>query len=150
VHNNGSWPASWGDRPGGRDDLERGARAHLAGVPRLVAVFSHRYLASDPQLEPSPVFSVHQTASSSRTTTSSTSRPRVRVPPLHPSDQTHEPFWSDLSEGAENPRSVRTAHRQMSVTGHRQMRAIQVVHVGVVCLRPSYRPFSGTRPGARH
>jgi hypothetical protein len=60
VHNNGFWPACWGDRPDGKQEREREARAHLAQVPRLVPVFSHRYLASDPQYRPSPVFSVHQ------------------------------------------------------------------------------------------
>jgi hypothetical protein len=60
VHNNGFWPATWGDRPDGTKDRERKARAHLAGVPRLVPVFSHRCLTSDPQFRPRTVFSVHQ------------------------------------------------------------------------------------------
>lgn len=30
VHNNGFWPASWGARPGGKDDREREARALMA------------------------------------------------------------------------------------------------------------------------
>jgi hypothetical protein len=103
VHNNGFWPASWGDRPDGKDDREREARAHLAGVPRLVPVFSHRCLASDPQFKPSPVFSVHQTdVIFYGDNLLDYVAHEFRVPPLHPSDRTHVPFWSDLSEGAEN------------------------------------------------
>ncbi|CAN5269427.1 hypothetical protein BH09ACT11_BH09ACT11_13070 [soil metagenome] len=103
VHNNGFWPASWRDRPEGKDDREREARAHLAGVPRLVPVFSHRCLASDPQFKPSPVFSVHQTdVIFYGDNLLDYVAHEFRVPPLHPSDRTHVPFWSDLSEGAEN------------------------------------------------
>lgn len=104
VHNNGFWPDSWGDRLDDRDVRERVARAHLALVPRLVPVFSHRYLTAGPQFVPSPVFSVHQTD--------------VIVygddlldyvaheflgEPLHPSpDRMYVPFWSDLAVGAED------------------------------------------------
>lgn len=103
VHSNDFWPASWGDRPDARDDREREARAHLARVPRLVPVFSHRYLTSDPQFSPSPVFSVHQSdIIFYGDNLLDYVAHEFRVPPLRPSGRTHVPFWSDLAKGAEN------------------------------------------------
>ena len=100
---NGFWPASWGDRPDGEPDRVREARAHLARVPRLVPVFSHRYLSSDPQFKPSPVFSVHQSdVIFYGDNLLDYVAHEFRIPPLHPSDRTHVPFWSDLAEGAED------------------------------------------------
>jgi hypothetical protein len=61
VHNNAFWPASWGRRPRNEALAEREARAHLARVPKLVPIYSHRYLPADPAPVPSPVFSVYQT-----------------------------------------------------------------------------------------
>ncbi len=103
VRQNGFWPVSWGDRPDGRDDRESEARAHLARVPELVPVFSHRYLASDPQFAPSPVFSVYQTdIIFYGDNLLDYIAHEFRAPPLHPSDRTHVPFWSDVAEGAED------------------------------------------------
>ena len=103
VHNNGFWPASWGDRPDRADDREREARAHLGRVPRLVPVFSHRYLASDPRFDPSPVFSVYQTdVIFYGDNLLDYVAHEFGLPPLHPSDRTHVPFWSELAGGAEN------------------------------------------------
>ncbi|WP_162799477.1 hypothetical protein [Nocardioides sp. 616] len=103
VHNNGFWPASWGERPDGKDDREREARAHLAGVPRLIPLFSHRCIASDPRFKPGPVFSVYQTdVNFYGDNLLDYVAHEFRVPPLHPSARTYVPFWSDLCEGAEN------------------------------------------------
>jgi hypothetical protein len=86
-----------------KHDLEREARAHVARVPRLVPVFSHRYLTSDLQFNPSPVFSVEQTdVIFYGDNLLDYVAHEFRVPPLHPSDRTHVPFWSELAEGAEN------------------------------------------------
>lgn len=103
VHNNDFWPASWGARPDARNDREREARAHLARVPTLVPVFSHRYLTSGPQFKPSPIFSVHQTdVIFYGDNLLDYVAHEFHVPPLHPSSRTDVPFWSDLAEGAEN------------------------------------------------
>jgi len=103
VHNNGFWPDSWGSPPDGRDDQEREARAHLARVPRLVPVYSHRYLTSDPQFVPSPVFSAYQAdVILYGDNLLDYIAHEFRVPPLHPSDRTRVPFWTDLAEGADN------------------------------------------------
>jgi hypothetical protein len=104
VRNSDFWPASWGVRPADKAHREREARARLAGVPRLVPVFAHRYLTADPQFNPSPVFSVHQTdVIYYGDNLLDYVAHEFHVPPLHPSpDRRHVPFWSDLAEGAEN------------------------------------------------
>lgn len=104
VQNNGFWPASWGDRPHEKGDREREARGHLARVPRLVPVYSHRYLPSDPQYAPSPVFSVHQAdVIVYGDDLLDYVAHEFSVPPLHPSShRTYVPFWTELSEGAES------------------------------------------------
>lgn len=53
--------------------------------------------------QPCPVFSVHQTEAIfyGDNLLDYVAR-EFRMPPLHPSERTHVPFWSDLSEGAEN------------------------------------------------
>lgn len=60
VPNNAFWPSSWGERPADPGERERRARVQLDGVPRLVPLFGHRYLAVDPAYRRSPVFSVYQ------------------------------------------------------------------------------------------
>ncbi|MEQ6902648.1 hypothetical protein [Nocardioides sp. YIM 152588] len=104
VCHNDFWPASWGDRPDGKEEREGEARMRLARVPRLVPVFSHRYLTADPHFAPSPVFSVHQAdvVLFGDDLLDYVAR-EFRVSPLHPSpDRTYVPFWSDLAQGAEN------------------------------------------------
>lgn len=104
VHNNAFWPTSWGQRPDDHAEKERHARAHLARVPRLVPLFSHRYLTVDPAYRPSPVFSVHQAdVIYYGDNLLDYVAHEFKVPPLHPSpDHAHVPFWSDLAEGAES------------------------------------------------
>lgn len=97
------WPASWGERPDAEIDREREARAHLAGVPRVVPVYFHRCMASDPYAVPSPVFSVHQTdVIFYGDNLLDYVAHEFHAPPRHPSDRTHVPFWSDHCQGAEN------------------------------------------------
>ena len=103
VQNNGFWPTSWGERPDDEVDRERAARAHLSHVPKLVPVFSHRYLPSDPQFQPSPVFSVHQTdVIFYGDNLLDYVAHEFKIPPLHTTNRTRVPFWSDLADGAEN------------------------------------------------
>lgn len=102
VHNNGFWPASWGERPPDDMEKERHARARLAGVPRLAPFFSHRYLTAGPEYRPSPVFSVYQAdvIYYGEDLLDYLSQ-EFKLPPVHPSPRrVHVPFWSDLAEGA--------------------------------------------------
>jgi hypothetical protein len=105
VHNNVFWPASWGERPDDPGDREHRARVNLARVPRLVPIYSHRYLTVDPEYRPSPVFSVHQAdVIYYGDDLLDYVAHECKVPPLHPlPGRAHAPFWSDLAEGAENP-----------------------------------------------
>ncbi|WP_353951173.1 hypothetical protein V6K52_16265 [Knoellia sp. S7-12] len=104
VRTNGFWPASWGDRPDGEAAQEHEARTHLERVPRLIPVFSHRYLLSDSQFTPSPVFSVYQAdVIVYGDNLLDYVAHEFHIPPLNPSsNRSHVPFWSDLAEGAEN------------------------------------------------
>ena len=103
VRNNGFWPASWGERPDEQVTAEQQARAHLALVPRLVPVFSHRYLPADPAPVPSPVFSVYQTdVIFYGDNLFDYVAHEFMAPPLHPSPSNGRPHidsWSDLAEG---------------------------------------------------
>jgi hypothetical protein len=61
VRANGFWPTSWGHRPAKPDDAERTARTQILKWPKLVPVYSHRYLPAAPCPSGAPVFSVYQT-----------------------------------------------------------------------------------------
>ncbi|MGW0589813.1 hypothetical protein [Streptosporangium sp. NPDC002607] len=40
----GHWPTAWGDRPDSPEAAAERAQSHLAGVPRMVPVYGHRFL----------------------------------------------------------------------------------------------------------
>ncbi|HEX8094088.1 SMI1/KNR4 family protein [Jatrophihabitans sp.] len=104
VHDNGFWPSSWGQRPDTREDRESRARDQLAHVPRLIPLYSHRYLPADPAHRPSPIFSVYQAdVIYYGDNLVDYIAHEFKVPPLEPSsNRARVPFWSDLAEGAES------------------------------------------------
>lgn len=57
----GFWMEVWGARPNSLARAKDVAARFIDAAPRLIPVFSHRMLPSDPQLEGNPVLSVHQT-----------------------------------------------------------------------------------------
>jgi hypothetical protein len=61
VEHNGFWHAGWGERPDDRRAAVAAAEPHLRRVPRLVPVFSHRFLPAGRGSFGHPVLSVHQT-----------------------------------------------------------------------------------------
>jgi hypothetical protein len=62
IEYNGFWWPEWGTKPEELIEALQLARAELAKVPKLIPVYSHRYMAGEPYDEPeSPVFSVMQT-----------------------------------------------------------------------------------------
>jgi hypothetical protein len=61
VAHNGFWPASWGRRPDDEELAEQRAREQLLRWPKLVPVYSHRFLPAAPSVSGAPVFSVYQT-----------------------------------------------------------------------------------------
>ena len=52
------WHPGWGTRPARRADVVADARAHLASVPQLVPVYSHRYLPAGRATFGHPVLSI--------------------------------------------------------------------------------------------
>lgn len=104
VLNDAFWPSSWGERPADPEERERRARVQLDGVPGLVPLFGHRYVAVDPAYRPSPVFSVYQTdVVFYGDDLLDWVAHEFKVLPLHPSPtRTHVPFWSDLAQGSES------------------------------------------------
>lgn len=60
VEENALWWSQWGDRPEAAEDRADVLRAVLNRAPKLIPVFSHRYLPETPSLAGNPVFSVYQ------------------------------------------------------------------------------------------
>jgi hypothetical protein len=106
VHNNGFWPSSWGERATEPISVERQARERLRHVPKVVPIYSHRYLPAAPAPTPSPVLSVHQTdVIYYGDDLLDYVAHEFGSPPRHPAgpDAVRRiAFWSDLAEGAES------------------------------------------------
>jgi hypothetical protein len=103
VEKNAFWPSSWGQRPGDIGSAVEVAREHMRSVPKLVPVFSHRYLPAAPCQPRSPVFSVHQTdtiyyGSDLEDYLLNEFGGQGRTIERKPS---HIAFWSELAEGRE-------------------------------------------------
>jgi hypothetical protein len=60
VENNAFWARSWGPRPDVDAQAIDEARRHLLSWPKLVPLFSHRYMPAAPAPSRAPVFSVYQ------------------------------------------------------------------------------------------
>lgn len=60
VTHNEFWPASWGERPADPAEATERAAIVLAGWPRLVPLYGHRFLPAGPYPSPCPVLSVVQ------------------------------------------------------------------------------------------
>ena len=61
VAENGFWLDEWGSRPKSVGEALRVAGALVDAAPKLIPIFSHRMMPSEPHLPGNPVFSVHQT-----------------------------------------------------------------------------------------
>jgi hypothetical protein len=61
IENSGFWLRDWGPRPDNLEDSLRIARAAVEKAPRLIPVFSHRFLPAEPGSAGNPVLSVYQT-----------------------------------------------------------------------------------------
>ncbi len=60
VQNNAFWLPTWGVRPPDPEQAISLAAAHVLNAPRLIPVYSCRYISSEPFAAGNPVFSVHQ------------------------------------------------------------------------------------------
>jgi hypothetical protein len=61
IEHNAFWWPAWGERPTQLIHALAVAQRHVVAAPRLIPVFSHRYLPALPREAGNPVFSVHQT-----------------------------------------------------------------------------------------
>ncbi|MGH1564552.1 hypothetical protein [Mumia sp. DW29H23] len=103
LRTSGFWPSSWGERPDDPERREGAARERMEAVPRLVPLFSHRYLTADPQYVPSPVFSVYGTdvIYYGDNLVDYVAREFMAPSPSAPPKRQRVPFWSDLAEGTD-------------------------------------------------
>jgi hypothetical protein len=60
VEQSGFWLERWGTRPAESREAVFQARKELQNVPKLIPVYSHRYVPGEPSSLGNPVFSVHQ------------------------------------------------------------------------------------------
>ena len=61
VEKNNFWMRDWGERPAQIEEALQVAKIHLAKVPKLIPIYQHRYLPSEPNEANNPIFSVWQT-----------------------------------------------------------------------------------------
>ncbi len=61
VEHNDFWMKSWGEKPESMKDMLKLARKNLKKMPKLIPLYGHRYLPSDPLEAGNPVLSVYQT-----------------------------------------------------------------------------------------
>jgi hypothetical protein len=61
IERDGFWLEEWGPRPVLLAEAFTVARRMIAQAPKLIPIFSHRYLPDRPGLSGNPVFSVYQT-----------------------------------------------------------------------------------------
>ncbi|WLP94907.1 hypothetical protein [Psychrobacter sp. M13] len=55
------WLDEWGQKPTSYEDQKKIVQAALADQPKLIPLYSHRYIPDEPNLEGNPIFSVYQT-----------------------------------------------------------------------------------------
>lgn len=101
---NGFWPRTWGQRPNDQAEALAVARRRLESVPKLIPVFSHRYLPAAPAPNSAPVFSVYQTdvVYYGNDLADYLDNEFGITKPWTPRPTAHIPFWSALAEGAES------------------------------------------------
>jgi len=60
LQTNNFWVDSWGTMPDNYHDKVEVAKRHYQAYPKLIPIYSHRYIPSRPNENDNPVFSVHQ------------------------------------------------------------------------------------------
>ena len=61
IKNNSFWLDEWGAKPAGFEEQKKVATSELAKQPKLIPIYSHRYISDQPGEAGNPVFSVYQT-----------------------------------------------------------------------------------------
>ncbi|MBK5073284.1 hypothetical protein I2492_11710 [Budviciaceae bacterium CWB-B4] len=60
VENNSYWENSWGEKPESAEEREVIVSQHFYTYPKLIPIYSHRYIPATPNEAGNPVFSVYQ------------------------------------------------------------------------------------------
>ncbi|MBO7499414.1 MAG: SMI1/KNR4 family protein [Bacteroidaceae bacterium] len=60
IRVNSFWYEGWGEKPASLEDQLRVAEEHYRTYPKLIPIYSHRYMPSSPTSAGNPVFSVYQ------------------------------------------------------------------------------------------
>ena len=60
LQSNDFWINSWGDKPETYSEKERIAKEKYLTFPKLIPIYSHRYIPMEPMESGNPIFSVHQ------------------------------------------------------------------------------------------
>lgn len=61
IKNNEFWFEEWGNKPKEISECVEICKENMKKVPRLIPIYSHRYISSEPNEENNPIFSVYQT-----------------------------------------------------------------------------------------
>lgn len=61
IEHNGFWLKSWGDKPNNLESAFETAKSEIAKAPKLIPIFSHRFIPDRPTESGNPIFSVYQT-----------------------------------------------------------------------------------------
>ena len=61
IEHNDFWLKAWGPKPESMAERLRVAKELYDGAPRLIPIYSHRYIPADPSEAGNPIFSVYQT-----------------------------------------------------------------------------------------
>ncbi|MEZ5336615.1 MAG: hypothetical protein R2741_16040 [Methanolobus sp.] len=61
IEHNSFWYKEWGAKPDNQMEAIKLCKKEMKKVPKLVPIFSHRYISSEPKERGNPVFSIYQT-----------------------------------------------------------------------------------------
>jgi len=61
IENNEFWYSGWGIKPNDLKEAIEVCKNWFIKVPKLIPIYSHRYIPSEPQEAGNPIFSVYQT-----------------------------------------------------------------------------------------
>lgn len=60
IENNNFWVKNWGQKPENLEEQLVIAADKFKGYPKLIPIYSHRYIPMEPNIVDNPIFSVHQ------------------------------------------------------------------------------------------
>jgi hypothetical protein len=102
IEHNTFWLPDWGERPESAEARAEVLRAALSFAPKLIPLFSHRYIPETPHEGGNPVFSVYQSdiIHYGADLHDYLDRERYGASKPWPGAIKRIPFWTDIVEGA--------------------------------------------------